>query len=634
MRHKRNSIRTTITAAFAGLVLLVTLLSAWTVTNIGSVTTLSGGVLQRELALEHELSGMRRALHEHHDAAMLLLGGHSDSARLQSVVAHETFSGHLGRALRTHRDHTIRPDLLRLQREYRAFSVHYELLAARAEEPPEELVGYYLGRIRPSYAELNSRLLHVRRTMFESSLVSLAEIDSQARLTIYATVAFSILLIGLGIYISYRTARALLRPIHQLTRSVRRIADGDYSQKIETQASLAELADLVGHFNVMSEQLRQHDALKLDRLLVEKRRSEAIVRDLPDAIVATDEEGRVIYFNRQAEDVLQISAKRAIGSLLVELRDVHPLLERMHGKLTPDSDGTVHDTAVVSAEGSEEVYEYSAQAIHNDGGGTIGHLFQIKDITSYRQVDRLRQKMISTVSHELRTPLTSIGLSLELLREEGTEENLNHLQRELLANLQDDVRRLQLFVDDLLDLSRIDDDGVRFDLRPVAPQALADAAVRQIAPLAARHEIQIDATRVDRALPRVTADPDRIAQVFANLFTNAIRYTPYRGRIQVAARVDADAVRFEVRDQGPGVAPRDAERIFDRFYQVRDDLRAGGSGLGLAIVKEIVLRHGGRVGVNSAVGAGSTFYFTLPVAPAAETARDLPASVHTAAQQP
>ena len=148
----------------------------------------------------------------------------------------------------------------------------------------------------------------------------------------------------------------------------------------------------------------------------------------------------------------------------------------------------------------------------------------------------------------------------------------------------------------------------------MAPRELCDGAARQLAPLAARQEIQLDTTSVAATLPPVAVDPNRIRQVFTNLLTNAVRYTPLRGTIVMSAEREGEFVVFGVQDNGPGIPTDETERVFDRFYQIRDDQRAGGSGLGLAIVREVVEAHGGRVWVESAVGRGSTFYFTLPLA--------------------
>ncbi|MEP7220252.1 MAG: ATP-binding protein, partial [Bacteroidota bacterium] len=272
-------------------------------------------------------------------------------------------------------------------------------------------------------------------------------------------------------------------------------------------------------------------------------------------------------------------------------------------------------TVTSMAGGAELTYNYEAQSIRNETGEILGYVLHLKDVTRFRQLDEIKTKMVSTVSHELRTPLTSIGMGLELMLEEDMRAGMEPLQLELLQNIQEDVRRLQSFCNDLLDLSRLESGRMRLNLAPIAPRNLAENAVRNIIPLARRQEIQIDTTGIPLTLPDVLCDNDRIAQVFNNLFSNAIRYTPLRGTIAVTATLGNGGIEFRVRDNGPGIAPGDARHVFEKFYQVRDDQRAGGSGLGLAIVKEIIDAHGGTVWVESAAGQGSSFTFTLPVSP-------------------
>jgi NtrC-family two-component system sensor histidine kinase KinB len=322
----------------------------------------------------------------------------------------------------------------------------------------------------------------------------------------------------------------------------------------------------------------------------------------------------VIYFNRQAEQVLGLGARQVIGTLLAEHAAESRVLATMNADLARQQVDREPSLQSLLVAGAERSFSYAVQTVRSEEGEIVGYLFRMQDVTSFRKVDDLRRKMISTVSHELRTPLTSMGMSLELLLEDGMADNLDQVQRELLENLHEDVHRLGAFVNDLLDLSRIDTGQATFRLVPIAPRTIADDIARRFAPISLRQEIQIDSTGVARDLPPVSADVDRVGQVFSNLLTNAIRYTPFRGTISVGAAVDGDYIRFWVRDNGPGIPPDEVERIFDRFYQIRDDQRAGGSGLGLSIVKEIVEAHGGRVWVQSAAGFGSTFYFTLPLA--------------------
>jgi NtrC-family two-component system sensor histidine kinase KinB len=360
--------------------------------------------------------------------------------------------------------------------------------------------------------------------------------------------------------------------------------------------------------------LRQYDATKLGQIVAEKRRCEKIVSDLSDAVVATDEESRIIYFNRQAEAVLGVPARVVIGDFITELPLENEMLMRMKNDVINHNADNTEETVVVMVKGKDRSFNYEAQAIRDDLGHGIGYVFRLKDITRFKQIDEIKTKMVATVSHELRTPLTSIGMSLELMLEEGMSENLEPIQRELMMNMQEDLGRLQGFVNDLLDISFIESGTPNFRLAPAATRKLAENATRRILPMVARQDIRIDTTGIPADLPAVMVDADRVVQVFNNLLSNAVRYTPMGGTITVSAELFGDLVRIAVQDNGPGIADDESTRIFDKFYQVRDDQRAGGSGLGLAIVKEIVEAHGGRVWVESAVGHGSTFYFTLPIA--------------------
>jgi len=223
---------------------------------------------------------------------------------------------------------------------------------------------------------------------------------------------------------------------------------------------------------------------------------------------------------------------------------------------------------------------------------------------------------VATVAHEFRTPLTSLRMAIHLCAEEVVGP-LTPKQADLLAAAREDCERLQRIVDDLLDLSRIQAGRIELNTRPVAPSALLDTAVAAHALVAGERGVSLAiAGPVPSRL--VLADPDRLQLVLTNLITNAIRHTPSAGRVELRADADdAGAVRFVVRDTGSGIAPEHLPRLFERFSRI-PGARAGGAGLGLYIAKEIVEAHGGAVGVSSELGAGSTFWFTIPVAPMPE----------------
>ncbi len=230
-----------------------------------------------------------------------------------------------------------------------------------------------------------------------------------------------------------------------------------------------------------------------------------------------------------------------------------------------------------------------------------------------RQLDLLKTQFISTVSHELRTPLTPIVGYSEIL----TMDDYDPPQvREMANEINRAAMHMQMLVDDLLDLSRIESGRLR--LQPVEIQLddLLRTAARDFESTSDRHEIRLD---VPVRIPVILADKGRVRQVIDNLLSNAIKYSPDGGTVTVSVSLHEGEMRVAVSDQGPGIPTDKQSRLFEAFYRVESELtrKVHGTGLGLAISKHIVELHGGRIWVESQVGRGSTFTFTLPITPPA-----------------
>lgn len=223
------------------------------------------------------------------------------------------------------------------------------------------------------------------------------------------------------------------------------------------------------------------------------------------------------------------------------------------------------------------------------------------------------------MSHELRTPLTSIqGYVDTLLEEPGSN---GEVSREFLGVIQKSARRMSRLTEDLLALAGVESPDYKLALQPTSASALLDDAIESLGGIVADAGMELENAGAPNA--QVLADPDAMNQVFGNLIENGIKYGRSGGKLRVGARPLEDAVEFWVQDFGPGIASEHLERIFERFYRV-DKARSremGGTGLGLAIMKHVVQAHGGRVRAESELGSGATFYFTLPLAQAAEQTR-------------
>jgi two-component system phosphate regulon sensor histidine kinase PhoR len=243
------------------------------------------------------------------------------------------------------------------------------------------------------------------------------------------------------------------------------------------------------------------------------------------------------------------------------------------------------------------------------------------------RAEAIRREFIANVSHELRTPLASLKALVETLEEGALDDP--PAAREFLAQVHVEVDSLTQFVNELLELSRVESGQARFDLKGVAPGEVAEDAVKRLRMQAKRSRIDLR-LEAEKGLPAIWADPARVTQVLINLLHNAIKFTPEGGRVIVSVtRRDGDGVVFAVADTGIGIAAADLPRIFERFYKVDRSRASGGTGLGLAIAKHLVQAQGGQIWAESAgEGQGATFFFALPPAPAAAAPETSPPPAH------
>jgi signal transduction histidine kinase len=234
-------------------------------------------------------------------------------------------------------------------------------------------------------------------------------------------------------------------------------------------------------------------------------------------------------------------------------------------------------------------------------------------IAERREIERVKSELVAIVSHELRTPLTSIRGSLGLI-EGGVAGEVPPKVAQMVGIARANADRLIRLINDMLDLSKIEAGGVELRLAPLDPDDLLDAAGAEIRATADHARVQLIRNGQPAALPSCKGDRDRVLQVLNNLLSNAIKVTPPEGIVAVSAgEVEGGRVRFEVRDQGPGIPEAEIQRIFDKFRQIDPSGRdRSGTGLGLPICKAILEEHGGAIGVRSEIGQGSTFWFELP----------------------
>jgi PAS domain S-box-containing protein len=341
------------------------------------------------------------------------------------------------------------------------------------------------------------------------------------------------------------------------------------------------------------------------RVASEQERSNAIIANIADGIVAVDREGEVVLWNRAAEHITGVPAAEAVG---------RPPAAALGRDLSPGA----HDELVAVVRGGEEVWLSVTEAVMRDPGGTVaGRIYAFRDISSDRLVEQMKSDFVSSVSQELRRPLTSIyGFAATLLRTDvlfGDDE-----RRTFLRYIASESERLTEIVDALLNVARLDTGDLQVDLAPteIRPVIAEAVAAAENSLLVNDHTFVIDVP--DESLV-AEADGDRLLQVLARLLDNALKFSPVGGTVTVAGRRRRDAVEISVSDQGVGIAPAEQQRIFRKFYRADPGVSGApraGTGLGLFLARGLITAMGGRIWVASREGEGAKFTFELPSAAA------------------
>lgn len=430
----------------------------------------------------------------------------------------------------------------------------------------------------------------------------------------------SILILIAGVAVSFVFSHRFARRIEQLKDFSRRVADGDF-RPLQFSGPRDELADLAGALNETAARL---DAT-IDSLSRERNRSGAILRSMVEGVAVIDARERLVFSNRAFAGILNLDADKSEGRPLIEVvrnsQLVALIRKALQGEEGVQGDiamGFVHQRsfAVTAApvnplDPAAAAKDTSARPVSS--AAPSGAVVVLHDVTELRRLERVRQDFVANVSHEFKTPLTAIQGFAETLLAGALDDPKNN--RRFLEIIREHASRLARLTDDLMKLARIEAGKMEVLFSPVNLAELAEGCAETARLKAARRQISLE-IHVPATLPRVRGDANLLHEVLQNLLDNAVQYTHPGGSIKVtgAAR-QRDAV-VTVADTGIGIPLADQERVFERFYRV-DAARsreAGGTGLGLSIARHIVEAHGGRIWVESEVGSGSRFSFSLPLA--------------------
>ena len=478
--------------------------------------------------------------------------------------------------------------IARARRDATALAVHPTIDASR-RRATRDLRGVR-DAVQRLAARQTARRDEARDRAARRSRWALLAIGFGAGLALVGVLAFLTLLI-----------RAMRRPLDDLVTATRRLSSGDLTARVEAGGP-KELEAVGLAFNAMGADL----AIASERVEAQRQRLSTTIKSLGDGLIICDNLDRVTSLNPRA------------GELVPSLR-IGALAHGFDSPLPPLADALSREVTV-RREGDLTLAVTAARLEGPDGGV----VWTLRDITERARLEQAKSDFVATASHELRSPLTSIKGFIELL---GTtdDENLTERQREFVRIALQSTDRLVELVNDLLDVARIEAGQFEIHPRSIDLRDTIEEVAALMAPRVRSKRQRLEVQILDPRPPAL-ADPARVRQIVTNLVTNAHLYTPEEGTVTLRLQGDGQTTTISVSDTGPGIAPGEVRRLFDRFYRgASDGRKSPGTGLGLSIVKSLVDLHGGAIDVHSTVGQGTTFTVRLPSAPGGVAAAQRPA---------
>lgn len=451
--------------------------------------------------------------------------------------------------------------------------------------------------VTPIYAEEESdQLLGV--VLLESNIETVYDQVKEISLIF---VQSSLLAIAITMLLGYVLSREIVTPIIAIQESTKKIAEGDYSINLQNDSQ-----DEIGQLTASINELALDVSSAQESIDQERRRLDRVLIHMSDGVIATDRVGKITIINDAAREMLSLPKGHVEGQAILDILDLN---EEISMSDLYKEKGEDHKLSL-----GERFIDLKFSIIESEMGFIQGIVCVLHDVTEAENIERDRKSFVSNVSHELRTPLTSMRSYVEALNDGAWKDE--KIAPQFLSVIQNETNRMIRMVSDLLQLSRMDAGTEDFEKELIDLRALFNFVLDRFDMM-----IQSDESKnfviVRDIIPDqvwIEADQDRMAQVLDNILSNAIKYSPDGGTITASLSLrDGDAL-LSIADEGLGIPKDELPRVFSRFYRV-DKARSramGGTGLGLAISKDVVVEHGGKIWVRSALNEGTTFYVSLP----------------------
>lgn len=606
-----NSLRRKLAFSYGLLIVIILAVSAWSIYHLVQLGRAVDVILVNNYKSITAAENMKEALERQDSAAMFFIASHGDKARAQFETNSRRFAEQLEIAQSNITEAGESEVIAGISLTYQVYKKDLEGFLSRA--PPRqagELSNNYFERLEPQFLSLKNRLddlLHLNQRAMVAANDRAVSVSKRGEIS---TAITAVLAITLALVFAWRFTRYVVDPISMLAEKAKRVGEGDFDQHISI-TSKDEIGVLATEFNRMLVRLRDLRKSDYGRLLIEQKKSDAVIDSLGEAVIVTDSSDRVIKINRAARELFADSrAPDGEGFDLERVAGGEPILRAVHDAASMQRPvATEGQTAMVPIriDGAQRNFRVRATPTRDSKGRLLGAVTLLEDITAITELDKLKTEFVSVASSKLNEPLNALRLALHALSE-GYVGELTEQQKEMVALARDNADKLDELMSDLLELAEIDSGARRLSLERLRPIDLAREAVERFRAAADDKQIKLE-NKVWPDMSWVVADRRAAAHILDNLLSNAIRHTDRDGTITIEASEHVGRVHISVKDTGEGIAEQQLPQIFSRFSHVGD--KPGGTGLGLALVRRLVEAQGGQVSVESRPGEGSTFTFAL-----------------------
>jgi len=437
--------------------------------------------------------------------------------------------------------------------------------------------------------------------------------DSTAKSAIMAISVTGMLCFIIAFILLVNLPSNIADPIKSLTESIRQIANQNYKERVRFE-SRSEFGDLAMSFNTMAEKLQEYSESKLDKIIRGKRRIESLIDNMHDPVIGIDENKKVLFVNDEALKITGLKKENYVGRLIQDVAVANDLIREIIKEIIqPETAKISEDAMKIYADGKESYFEKEIVDINVIPTGEqesrfIGQVIMLRNITPFKELDLAKTNFLGTVSHEFKTPISSIQMGLQLLENEQIG-SLNDEQKNLVDGIKEDSNRLLKITGELLNITQVESGAIQLNIQSSDIKTIIEYAVNANRSAAEQKHI-VFKINLENGLKEVLADAEKTSWVLNNLLSNAVRYSYENSEINVNVRKAEDKIQFSVIDKGQGIPSQYISKVFDRYFKIPGTKKEG-TGLGLTISKQFVEAQGGEIFVESELGIGSKFSFTL-----------------------